>query len=397
MHPLVRGGSPLVFAVHAVLAMAATILATLPSPSAQAQPQPFQARQPLFSVGWRMPLVDPPSVDWKPRERAGVVVSPKGGLLFAGSATGVSALQTDDGKRLWHHKTTESVESRPALWNGVVYAATLSGAVWALDARSGEPVWEAPTKLDAAVQAPIAADDKQIYVAVAPSSLVALDRKTGKPAWRYNDETVREFLITGQSGALVVGQQLWFGTASGKLVALSTRDGGVNWQVSLDRPDHGPYADIDTTPVYVSRPEAKDRPGDWVLAASYNGGLFAVSAVDGAAIWQYPVEALGQPIVAGGLVYAVSSNGELHILDLATGKPMITRKLDGSPSGTLAVLSSGLLLVPGELGLDAVSPRTGQASARAMTETGFSAAPTVVGDRVFAVSNGGVLYALSLR
>ena len=96
-------------------------------------------------------------------------------------------------------RTGESVESRPALHRGILYAATLGGNVVALRAQDGKPVWTAATKLESAVQAPLAVDARQVYVATAPSSLVALDRATGKPSWRYTDDLLREFYLGAQS------------------------------------------------------------------------------------------------------------------------------------------------------------------------------------------------------
>ena len=53
--------------------------------------------------------------------------------------------------------------------------------------------------------------------------------------------------------------------------------------------------------------------------------------------------------------------------------------------------------MPTEQGMDLVRAANGMAVSRALLEWGFTAVPQVLGDRAFAVSNGGVLYALAMH
>lgn len=351
---------------------------------------------------WRAALVEPAPTAWKPREHGGVAVSPSGTYLYAASAAGVKAFVAATGQPLWDLPTPERVDSRPVVHGGVVYAATLAGAVHAVDGRTGRRLWREPARLESAVQAPLAADDSHVYVVADPGSIAAIGRVTGKPVWRHNAEIIREFLVEGQGGPLAIGGLVYVGLPSGKLLALAARDGGVTWEVALERGERSPYADVDSTPVLVPRSgrNAKAKDGgtpDWLLAASHSGGLFALAAADGGQVWHYDAEALGQPVVHQGRVYAVSAVGELHVVDLETGRRIVARRLGGGASGTVAVTSAGIALVPTETGLDAVSMWTGRGVQRSMVEAGFFAAPAVVGDLAYAVSNGGVLYAFALR
>jgi len=279
-----------------------------------------------------------------------------------------------------------------------------------VDGRTGRKLWAEPTRLESAVQAPVAVDSDHVYVVADPGSIAALHRASGKPAWRHNAEVIREFLVEGQGGALAMRGLVYVGLPSGKLLALAARDGGVTWEVALEQSERSPYADVDSTPVWVarqgpartsasrSRADARAAAGnDWLLAASHSGGLHALAAADGAAIWRYDAEGLGQPAVQGGRVFAVSAIGELHVIDLNSGQRLLARKLGGGVAGTIALSSLGVALVPSEGGLDAVSMWTGHGIRRAATESGFSAPPLVLGQWAYAVSNGGVLYALALR
>jgi outer membrane protein assembly factor BamB len=351
---------------------------------------------PALQILWRAPLIDPPSTSWKPREHGGLLLSPSGASIFAASTVGIAAFQTLTGRKLWHVDTTERVDSRLALHGNRLFAVTSSGTLYALDAGTGKAMWAQPTRLDVAVEGPLAADANSIYVVADPGVLFSVAQATGVLNWTYRADVKRDFLVSGQGGALVVGGFAYVGLPSGKLVALSARDGGLTWEVALDRPDLSPYADVDTTPVLVRRSRAVG--GDWLLAASHSGGLHAVQASDGTKVWNYPVQALGEPVVIGDRVAIMSAEGALHVLDLKTGRRILARKQTGPVSGVLAAVPDmGVALVPAETGLDLVDLETGRAVLRVLTESGFAAEPVVWHRNVYAVSNGGVLYAFAVR
>lgn len=362
------------------------LLALLVALPAQAQTPP------IFEVAWTAPLVQPATNAWKPRERGGVVLSPSGTYLYAAATSGLHAFVTRSGAPLWKLTTTERVDGLPVIFDGNIYAATMAGVVHAANALTGKPIWDEPARTELSVQSPLAADARHVYIAADPGVLIALHRDSGKPSWRYNGDVGRDFLVEGQGGALVIGSLVYLGTPGGKLVALSARDGGLTWSIALDRGEHGPYTDVDTTPVRVARPG-----GDWLLAASHSGGLHAVTAAEGNLVWHYESEGLGAPQIEGDRIYVMSALGQLHVLDLATGQRIFARKVGGNVAGTLVLAPGGIALVPCELGLDAVSLSTGRDLSRAGNEFGFSAPPRVWGQYAYAVSNGGILYALALR
>ena len=362
---------------------------------------PDEGAAQTLAVVWRQKMALPAPMAWKPREHGGIALSPHGTWLYAASATGLRAYVAQSGEELWSAPTPERVDSRPVVSDGAAYAVTRAGAVYAFDAITGRPLWPEPSRLQAAVQAPLAADGQRLYVAADPGAIVALSRATGKPEWRYNAEVAREFLIEGQAGVLPHGTLVYAGMPGGKLVALGARDGGLTWQVDLARPSRSPYADVDTTPVLIHRgsEDGDANPGDWLLAASHSGGLYALRASDGHQVWHCDLEGAGPPLLQGDEVYVIAANGTLHVVNAVSGSIIRSQRLAGNPSGYLAWCdqAGGTLLVPTEQGMDVVRAATGLAVSRAVLEWGFTAVPQVIGDRAFAVSNGGVVYALALH
>ena len=339
---------------------------------------------PTLSVRWRVRLSKLPVMAWKPHENAEPRLTRDGlGVIFAG-AHGVALLRVSDGTEVWRYATADAVEGRVAERDGVIYAAAADGQVFALDRRTGRSLWT-QTKLRAAVHAGVVAGPRFVYVMADPGTVHAISRKTGKVVWRRLASTAREFLVEGHGSALVHGNLVLAGTAAGRLLALSTRDGAIAWQARLgDRATT--YTDVDSTPVRLGASR--------VVASAHNAGVFAVSISDGAIIWRKKLSGAQQPWVHGSSVYLFAGDGDLHALD-AAGRRRWARNMQTQPSGALAFFGD-LLLVPTAGGLVLARQKDGVSIARFADGYGFSGAPLVVGNRVFTLSNAGVAYSLLL-
>jgi alcohol dehydrogenase (cytochrome c) len=108
-----------------------------------------------------------------------------------------------------------SNQATPLVYNGVMYLANPGSSVQALDAATGDLIWEYEHEY-AGTQGAVASDrpmrglaiwDDKIYVTTADAHIVALDARTGKVAW---DVTVADNRkgYTYTSGALVVNGKI---------------------------------------------------------------------------------------------------------------------------------------------------------------------------------------------
>ena len=129
------------------------------------------------------------------------------GLLLVGlGGSGVAAYDATSGSPRWSRTLssgggTSSENWLPAVSGNVVYAGSMSGLA-ALDLRTGKVIWSNTTDVTA-VFAPLAVTSSAVLV---PSeeggTLVALDRKKGTVLWR-ND-------ITGEAGGIsAFGSLMW--------------------------------------------------------------------------------------------------------------------------------------------------------------------------------------------
>ncbi len=128
----------------------------------------------------------------------------------------------------------------------------------------------------------------------------------------------------GWSGVAVADGSLFFGSISGKLIALDISNGGSSWQETFE--DSGSAGGFGCVPsaTAVALYGTPAVSGELVYAGGYNGKIYALNITTGAVRWVYPREGGLGPIVGGaaasqGRVYFASTDGRVYALDAATG------------------------------------------------------------------------------
>lgn len=171
-----------------------------------------------------------------------------GDTVYVGTADNyVLALDASSGDRLWNFETGHSIWGQPAYREGVLFVTSMDRSIYALDADSGEELWQ--TSFNGAIASGPVLNDDLIYVSDFDSKLHALDIQTGEEQW------------SAPANNWVWGAPVY-------------ADGAVY------------YADVE-------------------------GNVFAVDALTGEALWQgkTPGAVQTSPAVAGEIVY-VASEGE---------------------------------------------------------------------------------------
>ena len=92
---------------------------------------------------------------------------------------------------IFQTEVKESMETSPIVVNGIMYATTSFSHVYALNARTGEELWHFKPRLGPITtyccgpnNRGVAVYDDMVYVATLDSKLVALDAKTGAVKWQ---------------------------------------------------------------------------------------------------------------------------------------------------------------------------------------------------------------------
>jgi outer membrane protein assembly factor BamB len=163
----------------------------------------------------------------------------KGDIVVAPFASGeVVALLTANGRRLWVDALTRAgrltslsaindIAGRPVVLDGIVYAASHSGILAAIDQRTGQRIWARGL---ASTQTPWVAGDT-LYVVSVDGELTALEKSSGQAFWvtqlrRYDNESDRKGRISW-TGPLLAGGKLILASSRGDAVVVNPGTGAV--------------------------------------------------------------------------------------------------------------------------------------------------------------------------
>ncbi len=136
-----------------------------------------------------------------------------------------------------------SFEASPLVKDGIMYVVTGNDDVFALNAKTGEIVWEYRSGIDQTISTiccgwvsrGLAMGDGQIYVGQLDANVVALDMKTGKVAWKTPIEKWQNgYGITSAplyyDGVIYTGMTGGEFGVRGRLTALNAKTGEIMWR-----------------------------------------------------------------------------------------------------------------------------------------------------------------------
>ena len=242
--------------------------------------------------------------------RQGPVVA-DGRVYAAALEGGVSAIDLQSGKRVWHHETELLVSGSPGVGEGVVAFGGLEGDVVALDAATGVQKWTA--KVGTEILAAPTIGQGSVLVRSIDGRVTAFNAETGERRWFWERETPT--LAVRGSGSPVLGPGLLFvGNDDGTVAALSLVDGRLLWEQTVAAPEGRTeldrMADIDGTPVLDEVT---------VYATSYKKQTMAIDGPSGRPVWSHDAGGPGRPAVGADKVVVTDPAGTVWALDKATG------------------------------------------------------------------------------
>lgn len=213
---------------------------------------------------------------------------------------------------------------KPAVDGERLFATNHEGEVFAYHAKTGEKHWE--TELEKRISGGVGAGEDKVFVGTSDAEVIALDQTSGTVSWvtRVSSEVLSAPVV--QSGIVVVR------TGDGKLFGLNTDTGKRLWV--YDR----------TIPVLTLRGTSSPVVSNNIVLAGFaNGKLVSLNLKTGKEIWETAVAAPrgrselermvdidADPVVIGNLVYVVTFQGFMSVVDLHTGQILWTRKMSSS-------------------------------------------------------------------
>ncbi|WP_026352211.1 PQQ-like beta-propeller repeat protein [Yoonia vestfoldensis] len=327
-----------------------------------------------------------------------------GGIIYTVDARAMVTATSTSGARLWSRNLTPARFNPAAASGGAVsfgggrlYVTTGFGEITALNAATGEVIWD--KNLNAPVNAAATFNGDLVYVVARDSTAWALDAATGLTRWQQIG-TPSLTAFSGSAPVAVSGETVVIPFPSGEILATFPQGGLPRWTnvVSGDRLGRAVnlVSDIAGAPVI---------DGNRVYAASVGGRSVAFDIRDGSRIWTAGEGAVGPIWPVGGSVFMVNDISELVRLDAANGTPIWRVKLpdfDGESTrrqrSVVAhfgpVLAGGRLIVASSDGLiRQFDPASGALIGTVALPGGAASAPVVAGQTLYVISKTGQLHA----
>jgi len=300
----------------------------------------------------------------------------------------VFALDAASGDELWDTDTDVEIAGGPGYGEGLVFVGGGDGELIALDAATGEESWR--VELTSEVLSVPTAASGVVVVHTVDGKLWGLEATDGSSRWIL-DHQVPALSLRGIGSPVIDRGLVLGGFASGKLEAVSLSDGRKLWDASISSPrgrsELERLVDVDSEPVVHA---------GVVYVASFQGRVAAVSRDAGVVFWRREISSYAGLDVDSSQVYVTDSSGYVWGLDINNGAALW--KQDGLFARKVtAPVVHGEYVVVGDLEgyLHWLSPQDGSFVARTQIDDGaITTPPVAVDDTLYVYSDAGTVAAV---
>lgn len=330
-------------------------------------------------------------------------VAADGRVFTLDSRAGVVATSLASGAALWTADLQPGFDRGGnvsggglAVSGGRLYVTTGFGELIAMDAATGGIAWR--QRLDAGIGAPTVAGGT-VYVVSRNNQGWAIDADTGQLQWNVPGTESRALLAGGAAPA-ITDRLVIMPFGSGEIGGVLRRSSAFLWSTSVAAGRNGvAYAninDVTSDPVIV---------GNRIYAGNQSGRVVAFDATRGERIWQADEGAYSPVLHTGGDLFFVSDRNELIRLDAGTGAriwgtelPLYTTDRERRRRAVYThygpILAGGrLVMASGDGNIRFFSPESGALIGAVEMRQGAAAHPIVVGDTLLVVTEDGRLSA----
>jgi outer membrane protein assembly factor BamB len=280
-------------------------------------------------------------MQWKFHTGGLIISSPviADGLVYAGSTDGyLYAVDLDSGKLKWKFETKARVVSSPAVAGGLVYFSSYDGWFYAVGALDGKPKWKfnnggerrfaakhihgalpaaetMPDPFDCYLSSP-AVWNGAVYFGSGDGNIYALDASTGQLKWKFHTGDVVH------ASPAISGGTLFVGSWDSYFYAINATSGREQWRFKT-----GEDPDIHNQVGIQSSAAVADGV---VYFGCRDSNLYALDAMTGKKRWSFstkPSWVISSPAILNGKVYFATSDSALFYgLDAGTGRQMFLLK-----------------------------------------------------------------------
>jgi outer membrane protein assembly factor BamB len=315
------------------------------------------------------------------------------GKIVAADLEGVvQARSLTTGNLIWETETDVHFSGGPGLGASSVILGSSDAEVVALDIETGQVLWKSAVSSEV-LSVPVVADGV-VVVRTTDGSVFALDEKTGGKRWTY-ERAVPALSLRGTGSPLIVEDNVIGGYDNGKLMALRLADGKYSWETSISIPkgrsEIERLVDLDVDPIVIS---------GVIYVASYQGGIAAVSELDGDVLWRNE-NISSHSGLSSDARYLYLADSESHVwqLDQRSGASLWKQKdLHQRRLTAPAAYENYVVVGDFEGYVHWLSGIDGRQLGRVqITDGPIDAKPIVVDDTVYVYAKDGTLAAVKVR
>ncbi len=314
------------------------------------------------------------------------------GRIYASDLDGsVAVLDLITGKQLWSVNAEQRLSSGPGTGEGIVVVGGLDGDVIALDRENGAAKWATSVSSEVLTN-PVVANGI-VVVRSNDGRVFGLNAADGSRVWLF-DRGMPLITLRGNAAPVVVGDTVYIGYDSGKIVALAIADGALQWEQTIAAPDGRTelerMTDIDGEIVATE--------GELYLV-TFRGQAASLARDSGRILWTRDMSSFTGVSVGESQIYLTDADGSLWSLDRTSGSSLWKQEaLAHRWLTTPAILGDYLVVGDFESYLHILSRTDGSTAARfRVGDDGIRAAPLVVGKHVIAASIDGHVSAFLLN
>jgi outer membrane protein assembly factor BamB len=326
-----------------------------------------------------------------------------GGKVYTIDTLGsVRAFNATSGAPLWAKRFGNAKGNEAILYGGGVavdgervYATNGYGFVAALDAATGAVVWT--VRPGGPLRGAPTVSDGSVYVISQDNQIFSLKAADGTTAWS-NAAALEVAGVFGNGSPAVDRGTVVAGFSSGELNAYRYENGRMVWQDALSRTSISTgvssLSDIDADPVIA---------GGMVYALGQGGRMVALDLTSGQRVWELNMAGISTPWVAGDWLFAVNDKAQLIAVQRMTGKIrwinqlprwIKQKKKTGPISYHGPILAGDRLIVAGSNGaLINVNPANGSFQSQTNAGGGVRFQPVVAGGTLYLLTDQGRLLA----
>ncbi|MCX7631667.1 MAG: PQQ-binding-like beta-propeller repeat protein, partial [Geminicoccaceae bacterium] len=211
-----------------------------------------------------------------------------------------------------------------------------------------------------------------VVVVTIDGGVTGLDARTGARRW-FLQRQLPALTLRAAAPPKAAGELVYWGTPSGRLLALDASNGAVLWENTVATPRG--TSELERLIDVLGQPSLGNNR---VCAAAYQGRIACFDAARGTLLWHRDISSLVGTLMDERFVYSVDEKGVAYALDLSTGATVWRRDvLAGRRASGLALLGERLAIQDMQGHVHVLDRANGRILARALGEGFESLAPLV--------------------